>query len=70
MRSQTPIEPTVRVNENYNPFSSNAGKISSYTGKTSENQTSGITSHGFGQESAKTSDWENFYTIEEEDKVN
>jgi len=69
MRSQTPIEPTVRVNENYNPFSSNAGKISSYTGKTSENQTSGITSHGFGQESAKTSDWENFYTIEEEDKV-
>ena len=24
MRSQTPIEPTVRVNENYNPFSSNA----------------------------------------------
>ncbi len=69
MRSQTPIEPTVRVNENYNPFSSNAGKISSYTGKTSENQTSGITSHGFGQESAKTSDWENFYTIDEEDKV-
>ena len=70
MRSQTPIEPTVRVNENYNPFSSNAGKtLSSYTGKTSENQTSGITNHGFGQESAKTSDWENFYTIEEEDKT-
>jgi len=68
MRSQTPVEPNVRVNENYNPFTSNTSKAStSYTGKTSENQSSGITNHGFGQEAAKTSDWENFYTIEEED---
>ena len=68
MRSKTPVEPNVRVNENYNPFTSNTSKASTgYTGKTSENQSSGIMSHGFGQEAAKTSDWENFYTIEEED---
>ena len=68
MRSQTPIEPVVRVNEKYNPFTSNTSKTSSsYSGKTAENQSSGITSHGFGQETAKTSEWENFYDIEEED---
>ena len=68
MRSQTPIEPVVRVNEKYNPFTSNSSKTSSsYNGKTAENQSSGITSHGFGEETAKTSEWENFYEIAEED---
>jgi DNA mismatch repair protein MutL len=68
MRSQTPIEPIVRVNEKFNPFTSDSSKTSSsYSGKTAENQSSGITSHGFGQETAKTSEWENFYEIEEEE---
>ena len=67
MRSQTPVEPSVRVNENYNPFATTSKSSTSYTGKASENQTTGITNHGFGQETAKSSEWENFYTIEEED---
>jgi DNA mismatch repair protein MutL len=68
MRSQTPIEPIVRVNEKFNPFTPDSSKTSSsYSGKTAENQSSGITSHGFGQETAKTSEWENFYEIEEEE---
>lgn len=67
MRTQTPIEPVVKVNENYNPFTSNTSKTSSnFTGKKSESYSSGIANQGFGQEKAKTSDWENFYTIEEE----
>jgi len=70
MRAQTPVEPIVRVNENYNPFTSNSTKTSSsFTGKASENYSSGIASQGFGQKEAKTNDWENFYTIEEETKI-
>ena len=70
MRNQTPIEPSVKVNENYNPFTSNATKTSSgFTGKKTENYTSGIASQGFGQETAKTSEWDSFYTIEEESET-
>ena len=66
MRHQTPIEPTVRVNEDFNPFANTTKSSSNFTGKKSENHSSGISSQGFGQEKAKTGDWENFYSIEEE----
>lgn len=70
MRSQTPIEPVVRVNENYNPFNSTTSNpFPSYSGKSSDNLSSGIVRQGFGQEKAKSSDWENFYAIEEEDST-
>jgi len=68
MRSQTPVEPSVRVNENYNPFTANSTKSTSgYSGKSSDNLTAGIAGQGFGQAKAASSDWENFYTIEEEE---
>lgn len=69
MRSQPAVEPSVRVNENYNPFHSTTSRPSaSYQGKTKENFSSGISNQGFGQEEMKSSDWENFYTIEEQEE--
>lgn len=71
MRKQPPVEPVVKVNENYNPFTSNTTRTSSnFTGKSSENYSSGIANQGFGQEKAKTSDWQNFYAIEDEVEEN
>lgn len=67
MRSQPAIEPTIQVNTEFNPFQTTSRPASgTSTGKTKDNLTQGIASQGFGLDKASTSDWENFYTIEEE----
>lgn len=65
MRSQPAHEPVIRVNPDYNPFrtTSQGGQGS---GKSGNEYSRAITSHGFGQEKATQADWENFYSIEEE----
>lgn len=66
MRSQTPIEPTIQVNADYNPFrASNSPRTSSGSGKSSSNFSTAIRSEGFGMQEAKQEDWENFYEIKE-----
>ncbi len=68
MRSQMPVEPTVKVNEHYNPFHTTGAKTgASSTGRTTDNFSKGITQQGFGNEMPKSEDWQNFYSIEEEE---
>ncbi len=70
MRSKPISEPTIKVNQNYNPFTATTQSPSSggATGKKSENFSEAITKHGFGAKEAKSADWENFYSIEESPK--
>ncbi len=70
MRSKPISEPTIKVNQNYNPFTATTQSPSSggSTGKKSENFSEAITKHGFGAKEAKSADWENFYSIEESPK--
>lgn len=70
MRSQPISEPTIRVNESYNPFTATTQSTSSggSTGKKSENFSEAITKHGFGAKEAKSADWENFYSVEDASK--
>jgi len=69
MRSQPAIEPKIKVDTEFNPFqtTSNPASSGSGSGRTKDNLTQGIASQGFGLDKASTSDWENFYTIEEDE---
>ncbi len=69
MKKQPPVEPTISVNENYNPFSSTSSKSQSYSGNKKSNYSEAINSHGFGKDDSTPVDWENFYTIEEEKSI-
>jgi DNA mismatch repair protein MutL len=68
MQSQTPIEPTIKVNDGFNPFDgasrSRGGKS---TGKTKDNFSKAIVDQGFGNKEATEKDWGNFYKIEQDD---
>ena len=66
MANQLPIEPIIKVNENYNPFnnvSSSASKSSSQS-----NFSKAIRAEGFGNREINQEDWMNFYAIKEEEK--
>ncbi len=67
MRSQPAQEPTIRVNPEYNPFKT-SGTTSGGSGRSKDNFSKAIMQEGFGTERAKPSDWEQFYSIEEEDE--
>jgi len=64
MKSQTAVEPTIKVNPNYNPFQSNGVK-STYSGNSF---TKAIKAEGFGSQPVEQADWQNFYSIEEAQK--
>ncbi|MEJ6777225.1 MAG: DNA mismatch repair endonuclease MutL [Crocinitomicaceae bacterium] len=68
MRSKHTVEPTIHIDTGFNPFktTSRPNSANSGTGKTKENITKGIEEQGFGSVDTSNSDWENFYTIEEE----
>lgn len=66
MKSQTPIEPTIKVNDGYNPFDTISGnRGSKSTGKTKDNFSKAIVDQGFGNKGPSEKDWENFYKIED-----
>ena len=65
MRSQTPVEPTIRVNENYNPFNSITSKPSN-SNYTSSGMSPALKSAGFGSQDINPNDWKEFYEITEE----
>ncbi|MGB0915895.1 MAG: DNA mismatch repair endonuclease MutL, partial [Crocinitomicaceae bacterium] len=71
MKSQTPVEPSIKVDTEFNPFqtTSRPASSSNSTGKTKDNLTPAISSQGFGTDQASASEWENFYTIEDETPV-
>ncbi len=62
MKYETPVEPTIRVNPDYNPFreESNNSKPS-YKANSAAMQ-----KHGFGKPEVKQQDWQNFYEIADE----
>lgn len=64
MNDQIPIEPKIRVNENYNPFN-----MASSASKSTSNFTSAIKAEGFGNKEINSDDWKNFYSIKEEVKI-
>jgi DNA mismatch repair protein MutL len=63
MRNSIPIEPVVKVNENYNPFQTTS-KMSS--GTTKSGYSSAMKATGFGNSEITQKDWDNFYQIEED----
>lgn len=65
VRKTDPIEPQIKVNPLFNPFQSNTSN-SSNSGK-SNGMSKGIMNQGFGQSKNSESDWENFYSIKEEE---
>lgn len=68
IRLQTPVEPVIKVNPEYNPFDekrSMSYSSSGSSGKSQDNFSKAIVAHGFGSENHSPSDWENFYKIEE-----
>jgi DNA mismatch repair protein MutL len=69
MRSQSPIEPTIQVNEGYNPFQTTSRTTSNSTGKKSTNFSKAIVDKGFGSKEAKQEYWDNFYSIDEKNEV-
>jgi DNA mismatch repair protein MutL len=62
MKDQLPVEPEIRVNKNYNPFSPSGSGVKSGHSKA-------IQDAGFGNLRANRSEWESFYSIEEEEET-
>jgi len=56
-------EPTIKVNTDYNPFNSSPARSFSNSDRT---QSKAINANGFGSNTSKREDWDNFYTIKEE----
>ncbi len=64
----TPIEPTINVNPEYNPFKQNT--FSNNSSSSSANAySSAIKAHGFGNRELEPQDWEGFYQIIEDDNL-
>jgi DNA mismatch repair protein MutL len=67
MRSQTPVEPTIKVNSDFNPFQTTTRPSSGgSSGSKSKDFSKAIVNEGFGTKEAKQEDWENFYTVEDQ----
>lgn len=68
MRSQPVVEPTITVDNDYNPFVTNnrsSSSTSSVGSTKSSGSSSALNAQGFGSNNAP-SDWQNFYKIEDE----
>ncbi|MBI1838523.1 MAG: DNA mismatch repair endonuclease MutL [Flavobacteriia bacterium] len=66
MKNEIPVEPVVKVNTNYNPFSSSTTNPSKSGSSSNYGFTSAIKSEGFGNKEVNQQDWNNFYQIKEE----
>ena len=61
VRNQPPVEPTIRVNPDFNPFQSFPNNT-----KSSSGLSPALKAQGFGQSIPDGKAWQNFYQIEEE----
>jgi DNA mismatch repair protein MutL len=59
-------EPIIKVNPDYNPFNTSQSKS---TGSIKSGMSDAIRSAGFNTNQVSKSDWDNFYTIKEEEEV-
>ncbi len=69
MRKQTPIEPSISIDETFNPFSPSSTTTRANNSGAKKDYSEAITNQGFGKDTSTPSDWENFYTIEEENNI-
>ena len=65
MKYQPAVEPTIRVNPDYNPFQTTTR--TSNSGSSGNSFTKAIRAEGFGASETTPADWQNFYKIEEEE---
>ncbi len=65
VRKTDPVEPQIKVNPLFNPFQNNTSS-STNSGK-SNGMSKAIMNQGFGQTKNSEADWENFYSIKEEE---
>jgi len=68
MRNQPIVEPTIRVNENYNPFNSVTSRPSN-SGVKSSGMSPALKAEGFGSQEINPNDWKEFYQIKEETPI-
>ena len=71
MRNKSPIEPTISINESFNPFTPPTSSSTTRTSNSGakKDYSEAITEQGFGKDTSTPNDWENFYTIEEEKNI-
>lgn len=67
VRKTEPIEPQIIVNPLFNPFINNSSSNSSASN--SNGLSKGIINQGFGKSKITDQDWENFYSIKNEDVI-
>ncbi len=68
MKTQTPVEPTIKVDETYNPFNSTSSKPSGNSSYKSNGYTPAMkAAAGFGNNDVNPNDWKEFYNIKEEE---
>ena len=65
MRNQTPVQPEIQVNPNYNPFNPSSSSRSSNSSGIRTDKSTAILSAGFGSNEIDKKDWEDFYNIDE-----
>ena len=65
MKSQLPVEPKIRVDEQYNPFTVTTSQSKS---SSQPSFSKAIKAEGFGNQEINQKDWMNFYAIKEETK--
>ena len=67
MKNQTPVEPTIKVDESYNPFNTTTSKTSGSSSYKSNGYTPAMkAAAGFGNKEVNPNDWKEFYDIKEE----
>ena len=65
MKDQLPVEPKIRVDEQYNPFTAATSQSKS---SSQSSFSKAIKAEGFGNQEINQQDWMNFYAIKEETK--
>jgi DNA mismatch repair protein MutL len=65
MKDQLPVEPKIRVNEQYNPFTAATSQTKS---SSHASFSKAIKAEGFGNQEINQQDWMNFYAIKEDTK--
>ena len=67
MKNQTPVEPTIKVDESYNHFNTTTSKTSGSSSYKSNGYTPAMkAAAGFGNKEVNPNDWKEFYDIKEE----
>jgi DNA mismatch repair protein MutL len=67
IRKTEPVEPQIKVNPLFNPFQNNSSSTKNTSA--SNGMSKGIVNQGFGTSKISEQDWENFYSIKNEETI-